>query len=84
MAERAKIIVEKAKQEKESSIIRATGEAQAARLIGKAAANNPGYLELMRLDNAREIATIISRSGNMVYLNSDNLLLNLLNTADIK
>jgi len=84
MAERAKIIVEKAIQEKESSIIKATGEAQAARLIGTAAANNPGYLELMRLENAREIATIISHSGNLVYLNSDNLLLNLLNTTKIQ
>ena len=82
-AERAKILVEKALQEKESSIIRARGEAEAARLIGSAAAENPGYLELMRLDSAKEIAAIIARSGNQVYLNSDNLLLNLLDTQQI-
>eukprot|EP00300_Choanocystis_sp_HF-7_P032038 c41980_g1_i1.p2 GENE.c41980_g1_i1~~c41980_g1_i1.p2 ORF type:complete len:310 (-),score=88.04 c41980_g1_i1:43-972(-) len=82
-AERAKILVEKAIQEKESSIIRAQGEAKAAILIGNAASNNPGYLELQRLDHAKEIAAIVARSGNMVYLNSDNLLLNLLATAKI-
>eukprot|EP00030_Apusomonadida_sp_AF-17_P002095 a254_152.p2 GENE.a254_152~~a254_152.p2 ORF type:complete len:325 (+),score=116.85 a254_152:51-977(+) len=82
-AERAKILVEKAMQEKESAIIRATGEAKAATLIGTAASNNPGYLELQRLEHAREIAAIVARSGNQVYLNSDNLLLNLLATAKI-
>ncbi|KNC49759.1 prohibitin-2 [Thecamonas trahens ATCC 50062] len=83
-AERAKILVEKALQEKESSIIRAKGESEAALLIGAAMSNNPGYLELMRLDNAREIANIIARSGNMVYLNSDNLLLNLVSNKKIE
>merc|ERR1712065_92622 len=65
------------------SILLARGEAEAARLIGSAAAENPGYLELMRLDSAKEIAAIIARSGNQVYLNSDNLLLNLLDTQQI-
>lgn len=77
------ILVEKAVQEKESSIIRAQGEARAAILIGLAASNNPGYLELQRLEHAREIATIVAKSGNQVYLSADNLLLNLLATARI-
>eukprot|EP01121_Diplochlamys_sp_Union-15-3_P006071 TRINITY_DN1652_c0_g1_i1.p1 TRINITY_DN1652_c0_g1~~TRINITY_DN1652_c0_g1_i1.p1 ORF type:complete len:299 (+),score=70.37 TRINITY_DN1652_c0_g1_i1:90-986(+) len=77
-AERAKFIVEKAEQDKRSAIIRATGEAESARLLGQAIKNNPSFLELRRLEGAREIAEIIADSQNKVYLNADSLLLNTL------
>lgn len=76
-AERARFIVEKAQQDKLSIIIKAQGEAKSAEMIGKAIANNPGFVQLRRLDVAREIAQTIAASANQVYLPSDALLLNL-------
>ncbi|ORZ03066.1 prohibitin-2 [Syncephalastrum racemosum] len=75
-AQRAAFVVDKARQEKQSIIVRAEGEAKSAELIGEAIKNKPGFLELKRIEAAREIATIISRSGNRVMLDSDTLLLN--------
>nr|XP_009408306.1 PREDICTED: prohibitin-1, mitochondrial-like isoform X2 [Musa acuminata subsp. malaccensis] len=76
-AERAKFIVEKAEQDKKSAIIRAQGEATSAQLIGQAIANNPAFLALRQIESAREIAHTIANSSNRVFLQSDDLLLNL-------
>ncbi|KAK9268038.1 hypothetical protein L1049_010477 [Liquidambar formosana] len=76
-AERAKFIVEKAEQEKQSSIIRGEGEAKSAEMIGVATSNNPSFIALRKIEAAREIAQKISRSPNHVYLSSDQLLLNI-------
>ncbi|CAI9114563.1 OLC1v1015313C2 [Oldenlandia corymbosa var. corymbosa] len=76
-AERAKFVVEKAEQDKKSAIIRAQGEAKSAQLIGEAISNNPAFISLRRIEASREISAILSGSANKVYLNSDNLLLNL-------
>ncbi|KAG1204170.1 hypothetical protein G6F70_000741 [Rhizopus microsporus] len=76
-AQRAAFIVDKARQEKQSVIVRAQGEAKSAELIGEAIKNKPGFLELKRIEAAREIASIISRSGNKVMLDADTLLLNI-------
>jgi len=82
-AERARFLVDKAKQDKRSAILRAMGEAQSARLIGQAVANNPNFLRLRRLEAIREIADILSTSQNRILLNSDNLLLNTIATEEI-
>ncbi|KAI9176729.1 hypothetical protein LWI28_006447 [Acer negundo] len=76
-AERAKFIVEKAEQDKKSAIIRAQGEATSAQLIGQAIANNPAFITLRKIEAAREIAQTIANSANKVFLNSEDLLLNL-------
>ncbi|EFN57594.1 hypothetical protein CHLNCDRAFT_21275 [Chlorella variabilis] len=76
-AERAKFIVEKAEQDKQSAIIRAQGEAQSATLIGQAVQQNPAFLTLRKIEAAREIASTVSGSANRIFLNSDSLLLNL-------
>lgn len=76
-AERAKFVVEKAEQDKKSAIIRAEGEATSAKLIGQAIASNPAFITLRKIEAAREIANTISNSANKVFLNSDDLLLNL-------
>uniref|UniRef100_A0A0D9WXI5 Prohibitin n=1 Tax=Leersia perrieri TaxID=77586 RepID=A0A0D9WXI5_9ORYZ len=76
-AERAKFIVEKAEQDKRSAIIRAQGEAKSAELIGQAIANNPAFLALRQIEAAREISHTISSSANKVFLDSNDLLLNL-------
>ncbi|CAO3656601.1 unnamed protein product [Mucor hiemalis] len=75
-AQRAAFIVDRARQEKQSIIVRAQGEAKSAELIGEAIENKPGFLELKRIEAAREIAGVISRSGNKVMLDADTLLLN--------
>ena len=41
-------------------------------------------MKLRRIDAARDIANIVSKSGNKIYLNADTLLLNLMGDADNK
>lgn len=76
-AERARFIVEKAKQDKKSAIIRAEGEAQSAAMIGDAMRDNPAFIQLRRIEAAREIASTVQKSQNRVYLDADTLQLNL-------
>lgn len=83
-AERAKYIVLGAQQEKQTIVTKAKGEAESATLIGQSVKKNPGFMKLRRIDAARDIADIVSSSGNKVYLNADSLLLNLLGDADEK
>jgi len=83
-AERAKYIVIGAQQEKKTIITKAKGEAESAELIGNAVKKNPGFIKLRRIDAAKDIADIVSKSGNKIYLNADSLLLNLLGDADEK
>lgn len=71
-------------QEKQTIITKARGEAESASLIGNAVKKNPGFMKLRRIDAAREIADIVSTSGNKIYLNSDTLLLNLMGDTDAK
>ncbi|KAJ7600740.1 band 7 family-domain-containing protein [Mycena floridula] len=73
---RAAFLVDQAIQEKQSIIVRAQGEAQSAELIGESMRRNKGFLELRRLEAARDIATILSTSGNRVMLDAESLLLN--------
>ena len=42
----------------------------------QAIAENPGFLELRRIDAAREIAGTLANSANRVYLDANQLLLN--------
>ena len=81
-AERSKYIVEKALEEKRSIIITAQGQAKSAELIGSAMKDDPGFIELRRLEVAKEVAQTIARSRNRVFLNADSLLLNLLERVD--
>lgn len=78
-AERSKYIVLKAEQEKKSTIIKAQGEAEAAKLIGTAVKDNPAFMELKKIELSKEVSTIISKCQNKVMLSSDALLLNALN-----
>jgi len=74
-AERARFIVDKALQEKKSVIIKAQGEAQSAKLIGAAIQDNPGFIQLRKLEAAREIAGTLSKSSNRLFLDGGSLLL---------
>lgn len=81
-AQRAAFIVDRARQEKQGFIVKASGEAKAAELIGDAIKKSKDYVELKRIDTAREIAQILSKSGNKVLLDNDSLLLNV--AADLR
>ncbi|KAG2156015.1 band 7 family-domain-containing protein [Suillus bovinus] len=73
---RAAFLVDQAIQEKQSIIVRAQGEAKSAELIGEAMRTNKGFLELRRLEAARDIANMLASSGNKVMLDAQSLLLN--------
>ena len=75
LAERAR--VDMAQQDKLSIIIKAQGEATSAEMIGMAAAQNPGFVQLRRIDAAKDVAQIIADGANTVYMSTDALLLNL-------
>lgn len=73
-SERAKYLVKQAIQDTKSTVIKAEGEAKSAELIGHALARNPGYIELRRLEAAKQIATVLSTGKNNLYLDSSTLL----------
>lgn len=75
-AERAKFVVDQAKEAKKSIIIKAQGEGKSIELVGKAAMDNPSYVDLRKIEYAKEIANALSESRNQVILNSDNLMIN--------
>ncbi|KAG7732279.1 hypothetical protein KL948_002477 [Ogataea haglerorum] len=75
-AQRAAFIVDKAIQEKQSLVVKSQGDAKSAQLIGEAIKKSKDYVELKRLDTAREIASILARSPNKVILDNEALLLN--------
>lgn len=79
---RAAFLVDQAIQEKQSIIVRAQGEAQSAELIGEAVRSNKGFLQLRRLEAARDIANLLATSGNRVMLDSHSLLLNVADDAN--
>ncbi|RPD54634.1 hypothetical protein L226DRAFT_613681 [Lentinus tigrinus ALCF2SS1-7] len=78
---RAAFLVDQAIQEKQSIIVRAQGEARSAELIGEAVRQNKGFLQLRRLEAARDIATLLAASDNRVMLDSQSLLLNVADDA---
>ena len=82
-AQRAAFLVERAVQERQQKIVASEGEAAAAMLLGEAVNENPGYLKLRRIRAAQKIARVIAQSQNKVYLNANNLLLNIKDTEDI-
>merc|ERR1712022_44473 len=62
-AERQKFIVEKTQQEKETAVIRAEGEAEAANIVSESLkASGSGGIEVRRIDAAREIADTLARA----------------------
>jgi len=83
-AERARFVVDKALQEKRSVVIRAQGEAQSAKLIGAAIRDNPGFIQLRKLEAARDIAGTLSKSSNRLFLDGGSLLLDVKEETDYK
>ncbi|EXJ95207.1 prohibitin-2 [Capronia coronata CBS 617.96] len=77
-AQRAAFVVDKARQEKQATVVHAQGEARSAELIGDAIKKSRSYVELRQIENARNIATILQESGgkNKLYLDAQGLGLN--------
>ena len=74
-AQRAAFVVDKAKQEKQQKIVQAEGEAAAAKMMGEAMIQSPGYLKLRKLAASKKISSTIAQSQNRVYLNAGSLML---------
>lgn len=72
-AERARFTVEKAEQERQASVIRAEGEAEAAETISKALEKaGDGLLMIRRIEASKDIAGILANSPNVTYLPSQS------------
>merc|ERR1719330_1271487 len=76
-AERARYQVLKAQEEKKRTIIHAEGEKQSAAMIGDAIKANPGFIELRRIQIAKEISNMLAKSSNRMVLSTESLLLSL-------
>ena len=71
-----------AEQERKAAVIRAEGEAEAAKLISQAMSTaGTGFVEVRGIDTANELAAILGKGQNVVYLPSSksgsNMLLNI-------
>jgi len=75
-AQRATFVVERAKQERQEKIVKAEGEAAAAKLIGDACSKNTAYLKLLKINAAKDISQGMSMSANRMFLDNDQLMLN--------
>ncbi|KAJ1884447.1 Prohibitin-2, subunit of the prohibitin complex (Phb1p-Phb2p), partial [Kickxella alabastrina] len=58
--------------------------ARSAELIGEAIKNQPGFLELRRIETARDIAHILQKSGNRLVLDASSLLLNVTESSSVE
>lgn len=68
-AERQKFIVMRSEQERQAAVIKAEGESEAARLVSDAVAKSgSGFIEVQRIDAAREIAETLAVSPRITYL----------------
>ncbi|KAF2102329.1 hypothetical protein NA57DRAFT_34394 [Rhizodiscina lignyota] len=83
-AQRAAFVVDKARQEKQAMVVRAQGEARSAELIGDAIKKSRSYVDLRTFENARNIAAILERSQNKVYLDATGLGLNVTKNEESK
>jgi len=76
-AQRAAFVVDRAIQEKQQKIVHAEGEAEAAKMLGEAIGQSPGYLKLRKIRAAQGIARTVAQSQNRVFLSGNSLMLNL-------
>ena len=78
-AERQKFIVMQAEQERIATIVKAEGEAEAAKMISQALKEHgTGLIAVRRIDAAKSIADTLSKSPNVMYTpGGQNMLLNL-------
>ena len=83
-AERMKFLVEQALEDKKSTIIKATGEADAVKKFGEANQINTAFLELRKIETARKISQLLKDSKNKVILDANSLYMNLPSFAEMR
>merc|ERR1712060_167482 len=78
-AEMQKFFVQRSEQERQATVIRSEGEAEAAQMISEALREHgSGLIEVRRIDAAKDIADALSKSPNVMYLpHGQQMLLNL-------
>lgn len=77
-AERYRYVVLENEQKKQASIIRAEGEAEAAKLIANAMKHSgTGLIQLRKIDAAQEIVNELASSPNVSFIPHTGMLLNL-------
>ena len=77
-AERSKFVVMKNEELKKVAIIKAEGEAEAAKLISESISKyGPGLIGIRKIDAAQEVAEKLSESSNVAFLGNNTL--NMLN-----
>merc|ERR1719454_566382 len=75
-AERQKFIVARSEQERQATVIRSEGDAEAAKMISEALREHgSGLIEVRRIDAAKEIADSLAKSPNVMYLPSGQQML---------
>ena len=75
-AERSKFMVMRAEQERRAVVIKAEGEAEAARMISKALKEHGSALiEVRRIDSMKEIVSTLCKSKNVMYIPSHSSFL---------
>ena len=73
-AEKSKFIVMIREQEKAAAILRAEGDAEAARLVSEAMAKyGQGLVAIRKIEAAQDIVQTLQQSGNVTFLSSNAL-----------
>jgi regulator of protease activity HflC (stomatin/prohibitin superfamily) len=66
---------EASKKQAEAAIVKAKGEAEAARTINESSKSSPAFIELRKIEAQKEIAQTLSKSSNVIYLPSNTVLM---------
>jgi len=71
-AEQLKFHVQRSEQERQATVLRSEGEAEAAKMISQALEEHgSGLIDVRRIDAAKDIADGLAKSGNVMYLPND-------------
>ena len=74
MAERSKFIVMVREQEKEAAILKAEGDAEAAKLIAEAMAKyGQGLVAIRKIEASQSIMESLRASNNITFLSGNSL-----------
>lgn len=66
---------EASKKLAEAAVVKARGEAEAARTINEASKSSPAFIELRKIDAQKEIAQTLAKSSNVIYLPANTILM---------
>lgn len=67
--------LEASRKQAEGAIVKAKGEAEAARIINESSKSSPAFIELRKIEAQKEIAQTLSKSQNVIYLPSNTILM---------